>query len=217
VSNSGGPIFNIKAALTAEHENILIDAVEFCLRHESGDAHLFRWHEITEIKGQMVVPGVQSQPIYQQSEAIAIKILPTDFKDLLFRNRLEHHTQGLKKFEYAFNRERRRLVNADQYDSAKFYATSYAQDMQAFLQSQMIWKKGRYEVAVTLQNRNKAAYDLPTLTFQLEDEDIVLLQANCSNMPKLVRNMCLTDQEGKVQRATIEWHWLNKDVSAVSA
>lgn len=212
-----GPIFNIKAALTAEHENILIDKVEFSLRHESGDTHLFRWHEITEVKGQMVVPGVQSQPIYQESEAIAIKILPTDFKDLLFRNRLEHHTQGLKKYEYAFNRERRRLVNAEQYESAKFYASSYAQDMQVFLQSQMIWKKGRYEVAVTLQNRNEAVSDLPALTFKLEDEDIVLLQANCSNMPKLLKNMCLTKQEMEKQRAPIEWHWLNKDVSAVAA
>lgn len=212
-----GPIFNIKAALTAENENILIDKVEFSLCHESGDKHLFRWHEVREVKGQMVAPGVQSQPIYQESEAIAIKILPSDFKDLLFRNRLEHHTQGLKKYEYAFNREHRRLVNVGQYDSAKFYASAYAQDMQAFLQSQMIWKKGRYEVSVTLQNRNKAASDLPTLTFQLEDEDIVLLQANCSNMPKLLRNMCLTEQEREKQSEPLEWHWLNKDVSAVAA
>jgi|SRR5690554_298974 hypothetical protein len=212
-----GPIFNIKAALTAEHESILIDKIEFSLRHESGDKHLFRWHEITEVKGQMVVPGVQTQPIYQESEAIAIKILPTDFKDLLFRNRLEPHTQGLKKYEYAFDRERRRLVNAGQYDSDKFYASSYTQDMQAFLQSQMIWKKGRYEVTVTLHNRNKAASDLPTLTFELEDEDIVLLQANCNNMPKLLKNMCLTEQEMEKRGAAIEWHWLNKDVSTVAA
>ena len=93
-----GPIFNIKAALTAEREDILIDKVEFALSHESGDTYLFRWHEIRELKGQMVLPGVQSRPIYQESEAIAIKLLPTDFKDLLFRNRLEHHTQGNKRF-----------------------------------------------------------------------------------------------------------------------
>lgn len=210
-----GPIFNIKAALTAEHEDILIDQVEFKIKHESGDVHLFRWHEITEVKGQLIVPGVQSQPIHQVSEAIAIKILPTDFKDLLFRNRLESHTQGLKKYEYDFNREHRRLVNAGQYNSTTFYTSSYVQDMQAFLQSQMIWKKGKYRVEIAVHNRNQAVTDLPTLAFELSDEDIVLLQVNCSNMPKLLKNMCLTEQEREKQHVPLEWHWLKKDLSVI--
>tara|TARA_R110000850_G_scaffold177884_2_gene303707 strand:+ start:929 stop:1720 length:792 start_codon:yes stop_codon:yes gene_type:complete len=212
-----GPIFNIKTALTAEHESILIDKVEFRILHESGDVHQFRWHEISEVKGQMIVPGVQNQPIHQESEAIAVKILPTDFKDLLFRNRLESHTQGYKKYEYAFNRERRRLINAEQFRSSAFYGSSYVQDMQAFLQSQMIWKKGQYRVEMTVHNRNKAIAELPKLTFQLSDEDIVLLQANCNNMPKLLRNMCLTKQEVEEHFVPLEWHWLSKDVSSVEA
>ncbi len=209
-----GPIFNIKAAITAEHDNILIDAIEFNIKHESGDKYNFRWHEITEVKGQMIMPGVQSQPIYQESEAIAIKILPTDFKDLLFRNRLEPHTQGLKAYNYAFNRERRRLINANQYKSGTFYTSSHVQDMQAFLQSQMIWKRGRYHVEILVHNRNKAIAELPTLTFQLSEEDIVLLQTNCNNMPKLLKNMCLTKEERDDQHEPLEWHWLDKDLSA---
>ena len=212
-----GPIFNIKAALTAEHESILIDKVEFIIQHESGDTHQFRWHEITEVKGQMVFPDTPSQPIFQESEAIAIKVLPTDFKDLLFRNRLETHTQGLKKYEYNFNRERRRLINAEQYNSASFYASQHAQDMQAFLQSQMIWKKGEYRVDMKAHSRNKAKSELPALTFELSEEDIVLLQANCNNIPKLMRNMCIIPSETEAQHTPMEWHWLSKDVSAVAA
>ena len=81
----------------------------------------------------------------------------------------------------------------------------------------MIWKKGRYEVAVTLHNRNRAASNVPGLIFELEEEDIVLLQANCSNMPKLVKNMCLTEQEREQHLETLEWHWIDKDVSAAAA
>lgn len=208
-----GPIFNIKAALTAEHESILIDRVEFAVQHESGDLHKFIWHEIIEVKGQMVFPGSQSQPILQETEAIAIKILPTDFKDILFKNRLEAHTQGLKKHEYAFNREKRRLINTEQYNSSSFYASQHVQDMQSFLQSQMIWKKGIYRVTMNIQNRNQARSELPNLTFELSEEDIVLLQANCNNMPKLIKNKCLSPTEIEAQHTPLEWHWLNKDLN----
>lgn len=209
-----GPIFNMKVAITTEHENVLVDSVEFVIKHDSGDTYKFRWHEVTEIKGQMIIPGIQSQPIYQESEAIAIKILPTDFKDLLLRNRLESHTQGFKAHDYAAKSERRRLINAGSYDSAAFYASSTIQNMQAFLQSQMIWKKGKYSVDMSIHNRNKATAELPTLAFNLSDEDIVLLQSNCNNMPKLLKNMCLSKEELAAEPAKLEWHWLNKDLTA---
>jgi hypothetical protein len=67
--------------------------------------------------------------------------------------------------------------------------------MQVFLQSQMIWRMGQYRVEMVIHNRNRAVTDLLTLAFELSEEDIVLLQANCSNMPKLLKNMCLTEQE----------------------
>lgn len=212
-----GPIFNLKVAITAEHENVLIDSVEFDVQHESGDKHRFRWHEISEQKGQMIVPGIQSQPIYQESDAIAIKILPTDFKDLLFRNRMESHTQGLKYHDYVFNRERRRLINAEQYDAGSFYASSQVQDMQAYLQSQMIWKKGKYSVVMSIHNRNNATAELPVLNFELSDEDIVLLQANCSNMPRLLKYNCLTKAQQDEKPEQFEWHWLSKDTSVGAA
>lgn len=212
-----GPIFNLKAAITAEYENVLIDSVEFDLQHESGDRRRFRWHEISEQKGQMIVPGIQSQPIFQESDAIAIKILPTDFKDLLFRNRMESHTQGLKTYDYDVKKERRRLINANQYDSGKFYASSVVQDMQAFLQSQMIWKKGKYQVSMSIHNRNKATAELPVLNFELSDEDVILLQANCNNMPKLLQYNCLTPAQRDQNPEQFEWHWLSKDISADAA
>lgn len=207
-----GPIFNIKAALTADHKNILIDSIEFNLKHESGSNYRFKWHEVSEVKGQMIVPGITSQPIVQESEAIAIKILPTDFKDLLFKNRMQEHTQGIKKYDYEFNKERRRLVNNNQYDPEKFYPTKAVQDMQSFMQSQMIWKKGKYNIKLDINNKNNAKTNVPNMNFELSDEDIVLLQVNCDNIFKLQRNKCYvgTSHEDKIQK--LEWHFLPKDI-----
>ena len=80
------------------------------------------------------------QPVVvsQGFEAIAIKILPTDLKNVQFWNRLDEHTKGIKQYDYEYKKERRRLVNNDQYDPNKFYVTKIVQDMQAFMQSQMI-------------------------------------------------------------------------------
>lgn len=208
-----GPILNIKMAITADNQNILIDRIEFKLSHDSGATHLFRWHEITEVKGQMIVPGVANQPVMQESEAIAMKILSTDFKDVLLRNRLEEHSEGLRKYDYELNKDRRRLFNNNQYDPAEFYTSKTVQDMQAFMQSQMIWKKGRYQVRCLVHARCAANVQIPALAFSLSDDDIVLMQKNCENLPRVIKNICLTGTPSADQILGFEWHWLNKKVT----
>lgn len=210
-----GPIFNIKAAITADNQSILVDLVEFEVRHESGATHRFRWHEVSEIKGQMLIPGVASQPVAQESEAIAIKVLPTDFKDLLFKNRMNDHTKGIRKYDYEFIKERRRLVNNNQYDPDTFYVTKVVQDMQAFMQSQMAWKKGSYDIKFLVHTRNGAKTNVPDLRIELSDDDILLLQSNSDNLPKLLKNACYADTPsvGKIQQ--LEWHWLTKELTTV--
>lgn len=115
-----GPIFNIKFAITADIESVLIDKIYFELTHDSGAKFNFRWHEVVEIKGQMIIPGTPNQPVFQETEAIAIKVLQTDFRDVELRNRLEKHTEGLRSYLYEFSKERRRLTNNGKYDADNF-------------------------------------------------------------------------------------------------
>lgn len=211
-----GPILNIKMAITADNQNILIDRIEFELSHDSGAKHLFRWHEVAEVRGQMILPGVENQPLIQEAEAIALKILTTDFKDVLLRCRLEEHTEGLRSYDYEFKKERRRLSNNNQYDPLSFYLTKTAQDMQAFMQSQMIWKKGTYQVRCLVHSRSSVVARVPSLVFSLTDDDIVLLQANNDNLPRLLRNACLAGTPQSDQSQPLEWHWLNRKLVRVA-
>ncbi|MBM3182196.1 MAG: hypothetical protein FJZ86_17905 [Chloroflexi bacterium] len=58
-----GPIINIKVAITSDNGDSLIDLIELDVRHESGSKYKFRWHEVSEMKGQMLVSGVSSESI----------------------------------------------------------------------------------------------------------------------------------------------------------
>lgn len=89
-----GPVLNLAETFTSD-QNILVSLVEIIITHESGARYDFLWHEISEVKGQMVSSNAGIQPIYQLSEAIAMKILATDFKYVLLRNRLDAHTERL--------------------------------------------------------------------------------------------------------------------------
>lgn len=208
-----GPILNIKMAITADNRNILIDCIELELSHNSGAKHLFRWHEVAEVRGQMIVPGVVNQPVIQESEAIAMKILPTDFKDVLLRNRLEDHSEGMRKYEYECNKERRRLSNNIQYDPFRFYASKTVQDMQDFMKSQMIWKKGLYQVRFLVHTKGAVNVHVPALAFSLSDDDIVLMQNNCGNLPRYLKNVCLIGTPSVGQVLALEWHWLSKKLT----
>lgn len=208
-----GPILNIKMALTADNQNILIDRIDFELFHDSGAKHLFRWHEIVEIRGQMIVPGVANHTIFQESEAIAVKILTTDFKDVQLRNRLEEHSEELRQYDSECRKERRRLTNNAQYDPEVFYASKTVQDMQAFMRSQMLWKRGRYQIRFVVHTRGKARVKAPALAFLLNDEDIVLMQSNNDNLPRYLRNTCLANTLSADQIQPLEWHWLPKELA----
>ena len=170
-----GPILNIKMAITVDKWDVFIDCIEFDLIHESGARHKFRWHEVVEVKGQVIIPGAPSQPVMQESEAIALKILPTDFKHV-------------------------------------FYASKSVQDMQAFMQSQMAWKKGIYRMCVQVHAHSKIEVAVSDVEFSITDDDIVLLHTNCDNIPKLLKNSCLAGTVNANQIQPIEWQWLNKQL-----
>ena len=207
-----GPILNIKMAITVDKWDVFIDCIEFDLIHESGARHKFRWHEVVEVKGQVIIPGAPSQPVMQESEAIALKILPTDFKYFQLRTRMQSHTEGFKKYDQDLVRERRRLVNNNQYDPYVFYASKSVQDMQAFMQSQMAWKKGIYRMCVQVHAHSKIEVAVSDVEFSITDDDIVLLHTNCDNIPKLLKNSCLAGTVNANQIQPIEWQWLNKQL-----
>jgi hypothetical protein len=77
----------------------------------------------------------------------------------------------------------------------------------------MIWKRGKYDIRFIIHTRNGAKVTAPQLKIDLSDEDIVLLQSNSDNLPKLLKNICYanTPSAGKVQQ--IEWHWLTKELT----
>jgi hypothetical protein len=212
--NNLGPIFNFKSAITVDNQSVLIDRIGFELQHESGAKYSFLWHEIMEVKGQMIIPGTPAQPVIQETTAIAIKILPTDFKDVFLRNRMQEHSEGAKRFLDSLDIERRRLINNNQYDPEKHYASKTVQDLQAFLQSQMIWKKGKYLIKtnVHVQNTSLAKISVPKMSFTLTEDDIVLLQNNCDGIPKILRNVCHADISDGYVPEKVEWYFLNKSI-----
>ncbi|MBM3182197.1 MAG: hypothetical protein FJZ86_17910 [Chloroflexi bacterium] len=126
---------------------------------------------------------------------------------------MHEHTVKNRKYGYEIIKERRRLVNNNQYVPENFYVTKVAQDLQAFLQSQMIWKKGKYTIQFRLNTRTNTKIVSPELSFELSDDDIILLQSNCDNMPKLVHNFCYSGYtENSADIIPLEWQWLDKEL-----
>lgn len=210
-----GPIINIRAAITSDNGDVLIDLIELNIEHESGSIYKFKWHEVSEIKGQLIISGAPNQSAFQvfESEATAIKILKSDLKNLVLRNRMDEHTTLNRKYGYEFIKERRRLVNNNQYSPETFYVSKVVQDLQSFLKSQMVWKKGSYIIKFSINTRDKAEIFAPILTFNLSDEDIVLLQTNSDNMSKVIQNACYADSDVDAEKLQpVEWHWLDKEL-----
>ena len=126
-----GPVLNMSTAFTAE-ENILVNRIDIILKHESGSEFNFRWHELLEVRG-MVATNSSTQPIYQEAEAIAMKILATDFKSVVLRNRLEAHTDRLHDLNTGWTEERRRLENSGAYNPDSFNASRVTYDISTCL------------------------------------------------------------------------------------
>ncbi|WP_145649413.1 hypothetical protein [Pseudoduganella lurida] len=208
-----GPVLNIKVALTANHD-VLIDSVQLCLTHESGARFLFRWHEVVEVKGHLIFPGAQSQPLFQEAEAIAMKILSTDIKDVELRNRLSTHTETFRKFARRWAIERHRLMNAGRYDPEHYYHTETVQGLISFLRSQMIWRSGRYTLKFEIGTRTPAKLAAPVLELILSNDDIVLLQENSDNVEIFLKNATYNGIFNYVPTPTT-WHWLDPEVRKV--
>ncbi len=207
-----GPIFNIQTVIAVNSKEILIDSIEIEIQHESGSRQKFLWHEINESKGQIVIPGTLNQPLFKEMQAIAVKVVSTDLKDILLKNRMERYTSEMRKYADKFNQERRRLIINNVYNPQAFYASAIVQDMQAYMQSQMIWKKGKYTASFVIHvSAAKPIINSPKLSFDLTDEDIVLMQSNCtSSIPALLRNVCYGDAAPQTPN---EWNWLNKEIN----
>jgi hypothetical protein len=204
-----GPVLNIRMAITADHQSILVDGIEFEVSHDSGATYLFRWHEIANQNSM----EIGQKPLIQDQkpaaiEAIALKILPDDLKEVLLRCRLKEHMEAHDLWIRAFNKERRRLSNNNKYDPLDFYSTKMVQDMQAFMKSQMIWRSGAYEVRSLVHTRSAAVKDIPLLEFSLSNDDIALLQANHDNLPRYLRNLCVENTPQENQFQPFEWNWL---------
>lgn len=210
-----GPVLNIKVAITS-NQDVLINNVQLNVKHESGANFLFRWHEVVEVKGQMIFPGAANQPVFQETEAIAMKILPSDFKDVELRNRSATHTETCRKLWRDWTVDRRRQMNLGEYDSAVFFASRAVQDMVAYLRSQMVWRSGRYSVQIEMDSKTPSTFDVPALEFELSEYDIVLMQENCDNMSKYMRNACLHDSARQEEFEQLSWHWLPQTVRRCS-
>ncbi|MBK6793865.1 MAG: hypothetical protein IPG80_15325 [Anaerolineales bacterium] len=145
-------------------------------------------------------------------EATARKVLGSDLKNLLLRTRLEEHTATHRKLYTEYLKERRRLINNNQYSPETFYVAKVSQDLQSFLKSQMTWKKGRYVIEFRLNTRNFAKVSSPVLAFEISEEDIILMQNNSENMPKLIHNDCYS-LVGDDNLLTFQWQWLDKELT----
>jgi len=132
-----GPVFNIQTAIAVNHREVLIDRVDIAIDHESGSTYRFTLHETSEMKGQVITSTGQNQPIFREVQAIAIKVISTDLKDTLLKNRMESYTKAMRKYFEKFIQEQRRLIINNAYNPQSFYASSVVQDMQAYMQSQM--------------------------------------------------------------------------------
>jgi len=209
-----GPIFNLKLAITADNQSVLLSLIEFDLTHEdTGAKHIFKWHEIVEIKGQMFIAGMSGQSISHEVEAVAIKILTTDFKDVFLKNRLENHTEGVISLDYELSKERRRLESSNQYNPEQFYASAIMRNMELFMKSQMIWRKGTYKIKVSLKSNLDIKLICPEMSFSLADEDVLLLQSNSDSISKYLKNTCYVTAQMLDKVEKNNWHWITKKIN----
>lgn len=208
-----GPIINLQVAITADNQNILVKGARLNVVHETGHVLAFSWHEVAEVKGQMIVPGLPRQPVVHESSAIALKVLTSDFRDVVLRFRLEDYSHGLRNHDEEFLKEQRRLVNNGQYKADSFFVSKQVQDMLAFMKSKMVWRSGRYQASFVFSTHNNAKVDADVLSFFLSDDDVLLMQANAENLPQVMRNICVAAVGADANIVQPKWHWLSRRIS----
>ncbi|WP_221403913.1 hypothetical protein [Pseudoduganella umbonata] len=193
--------------------DVLITKVQLRIEHESGAGHELHWHEVVEVRGQMVFPGAQSQPVFQESEAIAMKVLATDFKDVELRNRFSTHMINYRKLVREWVLAKIRLEKLGQYNADAFYASSITQGLISYLRSQMIWKSGKYSVHIKVTAKEPVLLDAPVLEFILSQDDIDQLQENNDMIQKWMRNACHAGTSDQSAMVETSWHWLHTELA----
>lgn len=187
-----GPILNIQMAFCVENKDMIVDEIKIDIQHQEGERRCFTWYGLGENVSEITDNLGNKQTVRKdQKEPIAIKVSKDGlieksvrFQDPRYHREIQIQMGELKdQARYILQKQIEPEVAISELFSSKQYLQACEGRRQHFW-----WKAGGYSVRVGVQSKKSFLQDEAEFRFDLTQNDINLLQANCALVEAAVKN-----------------------------
>lgn len=208
-----GPIFNLRMMLFTDKKHLIVDGLEFIIRHEDGDSHTIRWSGLLETFSEITDDTGNRQVVSKDQTPIAIKIGPdtTTEKFIRFQEQRFHDADRPRTLELVahFNF----LKSTSDKDFVK--KTLESKEFSSVIENRensFWWKPGRYEVEAKLSAIGKFHSPTQKYFFILSDVDVKRLRLNIKTISEDLTNT-VNSNLPDFMPTPIDWYWANVEIN----
>jgi hypothetical protein len=196
-------------AFLVENRDLIIDGLELELRHQDGDARIFRWAGLGETFSEITDSSGNRQIVSRDQSPIAIKIVTQSLleKTVRFQEPKYHAadrpvtTSLVSHFNFLKQSDPQGFVPAALASKKLFGVVDQRQKW-------FWWKPGRYDVILKPSSPQKFQLVSSAFSFELEAVDVELLRKNVQLIDTEVRNIISSNLPG-VNLQQLTWQWAN--------
>lgn len=213
-----GPLLNFRCAITTEKKDAVIERLVAEIRHEKGDKYTLVWKFLDETQFEIAPYSGEGGGYLRKYElAIALKVSTSI------------PTQKLVGFQYdEFKRQADRLVleMSAQLDhlkrvspetaTASIVTTREYTELTKFFENNMIWKAGKYSLAILGDVISLSSPHREEFQFTLTDSDIEVLKRNAKMFEELLAGFLGPDYgTSNALPPQPKWGWVNAKILKV--
>lgn len=212
-----GPIFNVRMAFFVENRDMIIEDVEFIVRHQDGESRSFRWAGLGETFSEITDSSGNKQIISRDQSPIAIKVSTQTllekfvrFQEPRFHQSDKPTTQTLvAHFNYLKQQSPDTFV-ADVLASKELFTVLEGR------QKWFWWKPGHYELILNPRSPQKFKLVDTSFSFELSTVDVDHLKKNLVILETEIRNL-ISSNLPDYTALPINWQWANVNMLRAKA
>ena len=203
-----GPIFNLRMAFSASKKDIVISNVQFNIKHETGDVHVFSWQGMIQHFGQMKVSDTNTIDYDREQGVLALKILTTGIEERLVRFQNEKINEERQQFINRANKKMEFMKSTGKYDPKAFMSSEEISDLVNYCKKSNIWKVGKYTATLHVQSQESFILTNSEFFFELTSLDLEALERNKEHIFTAVENDVRNGNDD-YKFLEIIWNWRN--------
>jgi len=208
-----GPILNIKFALSAERQDIIINDFRVQLVHQDGDTHTFRWSGMREdLSETRDASNVKQGYMVKDQLPIALKIGTSALVEKTMRFQeprfSESHDSIVEALVEHFN-----FLKGKDPDYVNSILKSKEYWAVADFRSKSIWwKEGRYDLTLQPATTKKVNVQRQRYSFVLSRINIDRLRENSTILNTDLENTIKSNLPG-FQMPMLQWNWVYPELT----